>query len=303
MNLKVLSSLLPTSACAVTLIAYNLLISEFKIEVSEDILSGVENQWNIFLGHWSEHRGHTYDLCWRIPAVLEKASASHYNALLTCTQLWGTPTVSDWTRVHLFFDSKLYTNSPVTPSCMSDLARSLTSILNRGINHTLWRDVDVHGLQNNFQLLRYRVSVEVVMGTNTYVEASTDEFEGCKEELFLKLQNDFKTDWVPKLNMLHPELPVVVQLNLGKFGSGPQLTPDNVSFDVYYHGTKVQNNCSFLQEIMYNINRNRRRYFYTETSVHIHAITKIEPIIPPAYNKNTPVAVPFACPRNKYVHW
>ncbi|KAF5398725.1 hypothetical protein PHET_08088 [Paragonimus heterotremus] len=274
--------------------AWDLTVPEFKIEVSEDILAGVENQWNRFLGHWGEYRGHTYDLCWRIPALLEKASASHYNALLTCTQLWGTPTVSDWTRVHLFFDSKLYTNSPVTPSCMSDLAGNLTSILNGGINHTLWRDVDVHG---------YRVSVEVMMDTNMDVEASIDEFGGCNEELFFKLQNDFKTDWVPNLNMLHPERPVVVQLNLGKFGSGPQLTQDNVSFDVYYHGTKIQNNCSFLQEIMYNVNRNRRQYIYTGTSAHIHAITRIKPIIPPVYDENTPVAVPSACPRNKYVHW
>ncbi|KAF5401918.1 hypothetical protein PHET_04896 [Paragonimus heterotremus] len=156
---------------------------------------------------------------------------------------------------------------------MSDLARNLTLILNGGINHTLWRDVDVHGLQNNFQLLRYRISVEIMMNTNTDVEASTDKLEGCDEELFFRLQNDFKTQWVPKLNTLHPERPIVVQLNLGKFGSGPQLTPDNVSFDVYYHGTKIQNNCSVLQEIMYNINRDQRKYIRTGRSVHIHAIT------------------------------
>ncbi|KAF5396867.1 hypothetical protein PHET_09722 [Paragonimus heterotremus] len=164
------------------------IVLEFKIEVSEDILSGVENQWNIFVGHWGEHYGHTYDLCWRVSVC-------------------------------------------------------------------------------------YRISVEIMMNTNTDVEAPTDEFEGCDEELFFKLQNDFKTDWAPKLNTLHAERPIVVQLNLHEFGSGPHLTKDNVSFDVYYHGTKIQNNCSVLEEIMYNVNRNRRKYIHIGRSIHIHAIT------------------------------
>ncbi|KAF7260519.1 hypothetical protein EG68_02331 [Paragonimus skrjabini miyazakii] len=134
------------------------------------------------------------------------------------------------------------------------------------------------------------------------VESSNEEFEEYDEELYLKLQNDFNDYWVPKLNVLHPEHPIVVQLNLGQFGSGPRLTSNNVSFDVYYHGTQIQNNRSVLEEIVHNINLNRRQYIYTGTSAHIHAITRITPILPPAYNENTPVAVPSACPRNRNVH-
>ncbi|KAF5400567.1 hypothetical protein PHET_06383 [Paragonimus heterotremus] len=123
------------------------------------------------------------------------------------------------------------------------------------------------------------------MDINMDVEASTDEFEEYDEEFYLKLQNDvsnpflihpyiynFTDYWVPKLNILHHEGPTVVQLNLGKFGSGPQLTSNNVSFDVYYIGTEIQSNRSVLEEIVHNLNLNQRQYIYTGTSAHIHKI-------------------------------
>ncbi|KAF6771268.1 hypothetical protein AHF37_10409 [Paragonimus kellicotti] len=152
----------------------------------------------------------------------------------------------------------------------------------------------MRSLESNVQLMYVRHS-----------NASTDEFEDYDEELFFKLQRDVSTRYIntmrigmketnmqcafnsyhvvrkllgPKLDILHPGDPIVVQLNLGKFGSGPQLTSNNVSFDVYYHGMEIQNNRSVLEEIVHNVNRNRRRYisYWNECS---HMRLQVTPFV------------------------
>ncbi|KAF5403259.1 hypothetical protein PHET_03495 [Paragonimus heterotremus] len=91
-------------------------------------------QWNRLLTHWGDNLRPIYNLCWRIPALLKKASPLHYNALITCTQKNELESITDETYIELFFHRELYTLDAVTSQCMSELAQNLSDVLTSGID-------------------------------------------------------------------------------------------------------------------------------------------------------------------------
>ncbi|KAF5402534.1 hypothetical protein PHET_03774 [Paragonimus heterotremus] len=90
-------------------------------------------KWDLFLSHWGDNLRPVYNLCWRIPALLKKASPLHHSALITCTQKNGLGSITGKTYVELFFHRQLYTLNAVTSACMSELAQNLSALLTSGI--------------------------------------------------------------------------------------------------------------------------------------------------------------------------
>ncbi|KAF5405519.1 hypothetical protein PHET_00948 [Paragonimus heterotremus] len=209
--------------------------------------AGVQpKQWNRLLRHWGDNLRPIYNLCWRIPTLLKKASPLHYDALITCTQKSGLVRVTDKTYVELFFHRELYTPNNVTFACMNELAHNLSALLTSGIpaheNHLI-----VHP--------DYRIHAHPVISLQEDDDDSGADFSYFDEKFLSELQTDFEINWIPKLTVLHPDYPLVVQLNNDKSGSQIQIASNDVTFDVFYDGTTQYNHTMFLTEIVASINR------------------------------------------------
>ncbi|KAF5396295.1 hypothetical protein PHET_10887 [Paragonimus heterotremus] len=216
-------------------------------EVYMERAGGVQpKQWHRFLKYWGDNQRPIYNLCWRIPTVLKKASPLHYRTLITCTQKNGLARITDKTHVELFFHRELYAHNAVTVACMDEIAQNLSALLNSGIpahRHNLIVHPD------------YRIYAHPVINLQEDDDNSGANFTYFDKKFLSELQTDFETNWIPKLTALHPEHPLVVQLNTGKYGSRIKLTSDVVTFDVFYDETTQYNHTMFLTEIVASINR------------------------------------------------
>ncbi|KAF7260520.1 hypothetical protein EG68_02332 [Paragonimus skrjabini miyazakii] len=116
--------------------------------------AGVQpKQWDRLLSHWGDNLRPIYNLCWRIPAVLKKASPLHYDALITCTLKNELENFSDKTYIELFFHRELYTPNAVTTSCMNELARNLSELLTSGIGAHEHHMIVESGVQNELSMI------------------------------------------------------------------------------------------------------------------------------------------------------
>ncbi|KAF5397015.1 hypothetical protein PHET_10077 [Paragonimus heterotremus] len=108
------------------------MVAAFRVYVNGSAGSPPK-QWYRLLSHWGDNLRPIYNLCWRIPGLLKRASLLHFDALITCTQKSGLGNITDKTYVELSFHRRLYTPNAVTSACMSELAQNLSALLTSGI--------------------------------------------------------------------------------------------------------------------------------------------------------------------------